>query len=67
MKTITDKMFDEKMRLEPNKSSYLCFAELITGKKINRFDIRRLFKKFVSKDDYFKEEKDEVVSYLAGI
>uniref|UniRef100_A0A6H1ZML0 Uncharacterized protein n=1 Tax=viral metagenome TaxID=1070528 RepID=A0A6H1ZML0_9ZZZZ len=62
MKTFEEK-FNE-VKDDENKTSYICFAEAIKGQKMKPSGIRKWFNKVVDKDDYFEDEKDEVLKYL---
>ena len=65
MKTLSRKQFDYIKKVNPNWSSYLCFVDGIKGLRINRFELGKLFKKFVDKEDYFEDELSDIISYLA--
>ena len=56
--------FDNVLKRKPNASSYLCFAEAISGKKIKRSILRKWFKELVSRDDYGYKEERGTFEYL---
>ena len=48
----------------PNLGDYLCLARAIKGKKFSRKSLVKSFTELVSKDDYLKSERKELVDYL---
>lgn len=51
----------------PYWSSYVCFVEAIRGRKYNKRIIIRWFNKLVDKDDYDKEEKNDIIADLVNL
>jgi hypothetical protein len=57
-----------KIRSEnPFWSGYTCFAEAVRGRKFSRKTIIRNFNSLVNKEDYAKNEKKEIIEYLAEL
>jgi len=55
----------EKIKLYPSLSSYVCFAEVITTKDyLSQGVIKRNFEKWVETGDYARSEKNEILGYL---
>lgn len=48
----------------PNKNSYLCFAEAIKGQNFSQQTVHRWFEKLVEKDDFDKSEKKGILAFL---
>ena len=48
----------------PYWSSYMCFAEWVKGKKLEKGKLRRAFFANVEKGDYLKSEQDEITDFL---
>ena len=48
----------------PLWSDYLCFADVVTRTDRNRETIRKNFNKLVNKEDFIKEEKQDIMNYL---
>lgn len=59
--------FDKIQSKNPLYSSYICFAELVTGKNMPRRSIARHFHKLVEEDDYAKNEEDEIIDHLMSL
>jgi hypothetical protein len=57
--------FQEISRLNPYWSSWVCFCEVIKGRKnLSKKTIRKYFEKLVDKDDYARDERKELLEYL---
>lgn len=50
-----------------NLSSYMCFAASVKKQKFTKDIINRWFNKLVSKADYSKNDKRDIVNYLYKI
>ena len=61
------KQFDKFVKKYPNWSSYLCFAEVLRHHKYTREKIKYWFNKLVDPDDYAREEKKQIIDYLANM
>ena len=48
-------------------TTYIAYAEGIKGQRFSRDELHRYFNKLVSKDDYFQEEKKEILRHLEYI
>lgn len=64
MKKTIRRLFQEYQKRNPGKSSYLCFAEAISGRGFSRQKIRRNFKKLVDGDDYAQNDSKNILDYL---
>jgi len=51
----------------PYRSSLLCFAEAVRGRSFSRKTIIRNFNALVDKEDYAKNERKEIVEFLAEL
>jgi hypothetical protein len=57
-----------KIRSEnPYWSDYTCFAEAVRGRKFSRKTIIRNFNSLVSKEEYAKNEKKEIIDFLVEL
>ena len=56
--------FKEIQKLNPCWSSFSCFIETIKSKNISKPLLFKNFKKLVEKDDYAKDEMEEIMGYL---
>jgi len=60
--------FYDIQRLNPYWSDWICFCEVIKGKKyLRRPTITRWFNKFVDRDDYAKKYKSELLGFLFSL
>ncbi len=59
-----ERRFNNITKKNHSWSSYICFAEAITGQKFSRQTIHRWFNKLVEKDDYDKKDKKAILSHL---
>lgn len=60
--------FAETKKLNPCWSDHTCFAETIKDKKyLHPRIIRKWFDKLVAKDEYAKEDKNEILHYLFSL
>lgn len=66
MKSI-ERRFKSITEKNPYWSSYYCFYEAIKGQNFSEQRIRRWFQKLVSKDDYVREEKRDILNHLIGL
>jgi len=66
MKTLIQK-FKEVSRLNPFWSSYLCFADVIKTGKYKSREIRKSFNSLVSKKDYDRCDKENVLQFLFNL
>lgn len=48
-------------------STYLCFAQAITGQKFSRESLHRWFNKLVNKDDYSTKDKRNILMNLESL
>ena len=62
-----ERKFNNIAEKNPNKSSYICFAEAIKGQNFSKQTIHRWFQKLVDKNDYAKSEKKEILAQLEKI
>ena len=62
-----ERRFNNIAEMNPNWSSYICFAKAIKGQSFGEQVIRRWFNKLVDKDDYAKNEKKAVLGFLVGL
>lgn len=61
-------VFYDTQRFNPRWSSWVCFCEVIIGKKyLRRPNIRKWFDILVEKKDYSKSDKRELLGYLYGL
>lgn len=51
----------------PYWSSYICLAYAVIGKKYPKTEIRLAFRKLVDKEDYAKNESEQIVGYLISL
>jgi len=51
----------------PFWSSYICFAEAVSGQKFSKQTIHRWFLKLVDNDDYDKKDKRALLSHLRDL
>lgn len=51
----------------PNLGDYLCLARTVKGRKFSRKNLVKAFNELVSKDDYLKSERIELVDYLENL
>jgi hypothetical protein len=57
-----------KIRSEnPYWSDYTCFAESVRGRRFSRKTIVRNFNSLVSKEEYAKGEKKEIIEHLVEL
>ncbi len=63
MKSI-ERRFNKASKEYSDLSSYMCFAEAIKNQKFSKKMIAIWFNKLVDKNDYSKEDKKELLSYL---
>ena len=63
MKTIIEK-FNYISERNPVWSSYICFCETISGRNLMPKLIKQYFNKLVDKDDYARNEKNDIIEYL---
>lgn len=56
--------FEEIQKQNPGWSTYACFAEAVRGQNFNKRIVRLRFNQLVNPDDYAKEEKHKILSYL---
>jgi hypothetical protein len=62
------KEFQEISQFNPLWSSWVCFCEVIKGRKnLSKKTIKKYFKKLVDKDDYAPDEKKELLEYLYAL
>jgi len=59
--------FDQISLANPNLSSYMCFAQVISDRIFTPSEIRKGFNQLVDKDDYAKSEKQQILSHLLKI
>jgi hypothetical protein len=59
-----ERRFNKITKENPYWSSYICFAEAISGQKFSRQTIHRWFNKLVEKDDYDKKDKRALLKQL---
>ncbi|MGD0328115.1 MAG: hypothetical protein ABSB00_00150 [Minisyncoccia bacterium] len=62
-----ERRFNNIAEKNPNRSSYICFAEAVKGQGFSEQIIHRWFNKLVDKDDYAKKEKKAVLKFLVGL
>lgn len=62
-----ERRFNNITEKNPNRSSYICFAEAVMGQGFREQIIHRWFNKLVNKDDYAKNEKKAVLGFLVGL
>ncbi len=58
------KKIEEK---HPEWSSYICFAETISGQGFSEDRVKRMFNKLVDKEEYAQDEKRAIVKYLLSL
>jgi hypothetical protein len=59
------KEFQEISQANPYWSSWVCFCEAIKGKKnLSKKTIKKYFEKLVSRNDYARNERRELLGYL---
>jgi hypothetical protein len=59
--------YEEIRRKHPFWSSYICFAEVVTGKGFSTRMITHWFNKLVDKDDYNPPEKKSIIANLVNL
>lgn len=60
--------FSEIKRLNPFWSDHTCFIETIQGKKyLHPRIIKKWFDKLVAKDEYAREDRNEILRYLFSL
>ena len=66
MRRMTEK-FNTIQKRNPLFSSYICFAELVRGQKMTQRSLVRHFHNLVEKDDYAKNEEEEIIDHLMSL
>ncbi len=66
MKSI-ERRFKNIQEKKAGWSSYLCFAEAITGQMFSKEAIHRWFNKLVDKNDYAQGDKRAVLAHLQSL
>ena len=66
MKSI-ERRFNNILKKNPYWSSYICFTEAIKGQNFSDQTMRHWFNKLVDKDDYDKNDKKALLSFLDGL
>jgi hypothetical protein len=61
------KVFNRIRGENPYWSDYTCFAEAVRGRRFSRKTIIRNFNSLVDKEDYAKNEKREIIGFLAEL
>jgi hypothetical protein len=63
MKSI-ERRFENIKKKDNGWTSYICFAQTVSGQSFSEKIIRRYFNKLVDKNDYLSAEKKEIINYL---
>jgi hypothetical protein len=58
------RVFNRIRQENPFWPDYICFAEAVRGKRFSKRTISYYFNRLVSKDDYSKGEKKEILKHL---
>lgn len=66
MKSI-ERRFNNIREKKQGWSSYLCFAQAVTGQKFSRAALHRWFNKLVDKDDYSASDKRNILMNLESL
>jgi len=61
------KYFDEVSLANPNLSSYMCFAQVVSGHIFTQSQIRKGFNRLVDKEDYARSEKQQILNHIQKI
>jgi hypothetical protein len=61
------RVFNKIRNENPFWSDYTCFAEAVRGRKFSKRTIIRNFNSLVSKEDYAKSEKREIIEHLVEL
>jgi hypothetical protein len=61
------RIFNRIRSENPYWSDYTCFAEAVRGRRFSRKTIIRNFNSLVDKEDYAKNEKREIIGFLAEL
>ena len=59
--------FNKIAEKNPYWSSYICFAEAVSGQGFGRQVIHRWFTKLVDKSDYAGSDKKEILAHLENL
>lgn len=62
-----EKSFNKVRRENPYLSDLVCFNLCLMGKKFCKTDIRKYFKKLVSKDDYQRKQQEKLIDYAISL
>lgn len=62
-----ERRFRNILEKNPCRSSYICFAEAVRGRKFSRQTIHRWFRKLVDKSDYDKKERKTLLANLSEL
>lgn len=62
-----ERKFKKLCKQNPCWSTFVCFAETISGIGFSRQSIHRWFNKLVDKNDYSNNDKKEVMAFLESI
>lgn len=66
MKSI-ERRFKGVLSRHPFWSTYICFAETVTGQNFNRKSLQYWFNKLVQKDDYSQRDKKCLIANLEDL
>jgi hypothetical protein len=61
------RVFNRIRSENPYWSDYICFAEVVRGRKFSRKTIIRNFNSLVDKEDYARNEKKEIIDFLVEL
>ena len=62
-----ERRFNKIAERNPYWSSYICFAEAVSGQGFSRQAIHRWFTKLVDKNDYAGSDKKKILAHLENL
>lgn len=57
--------FDKIKNKQPSLGAYPILAQVVGGRRFTQYSITRMFTKLVPKEEYVKEERRDLIKYLA--
>ncbi len=65
--TKLENAFRSLQEKNPYWSSIICFANVVMGRKFDKMETGKDFKKLVEKDDYSKSDKESILKFLCQL